>query len=93
MLVMSRLKHDDLIVSLRSFDRFGSQTRPSGGAVHGHQVYQRRVPEQPGTSGQRLSRRSHGPPSAPTLPLLTAGAFHEVSEVVRNFHVQFFSYV
>lgn len=59
-----------LIVSLPLFNRFGPQTGPSGGAVHGHQVHQRRVPEQPGPSGQRLSRRGYGPPSAATLPLL-----------------------
>lgn len=63
------------------FDRLGSQTRPGGGAVHRHQVHQRRVPERPGPRGQRLSRRSHGPPGAPALPLLAAGALHEVSEV------------
>lgn len=80
--------------SLRSSHRFGPQTRPGGGAVHRHQVHQRRVPERPGASGQRLSRRGHGPPSASTLPLLAAGAFHEVSDVVRNFHVsKFLSHV
>lgn len=57
-------------IVLPLFNRFGSQTGPSGGAVHGHQVHQRRVPEQPGPSGQRLSRRGYGPPSAATLPLL-----------------------
>lgn len=62
-------------------NRLGSQTGPGGGAVHGHQVHQRRVPERPGPSGQRLPRRGHGPPSAATLPLLAARALHEVSEV------------
>lgn len=60
----------EVIVSLRLLGRFGSQTGPGGGAVHGHQVHQRRVPERPGPSGQRLPRRGHGPPSAATLPVL-----------------------
>lgn len=81
-----------LIVSLPLFNRFGPQTGPSGGAVHGHQVHQRRVPEQPGPSGQRLSRRGYGPPSAATLPLLATWAFHEVSEVACDLHVHFLRY-
>lgn len=60
------------------FPRSGPEARPGGGAVHGHQVHQRRVSERPGAGGQWLSRRGHGPQSSATLPLLATGTLPEV---------------